>query len=477
MNAIDDCYKTLGLQSGASLQEVKVAYRQRVKLWHPDNFPHDNLQRQKGEETMKRLNRAYDILLEDLAKADPSVAKKKVSPEPYYHRGVARARAGDYKQAIEELTKAILIDSDYIDAYLYRGFLHEKIGQTIRAEKDFNKATKLKLEQTGYTERAPSNGTRAPSSPPVSADSSTSWQCVGTFQKHSDVVSSLAISPDGKFFVTGSYDQTLILWQLSTGRVLKTLKGHFDRIYCVAVSPDSKLIASSSGDKNVKLWKASSGEEIRTCGGWFGGHSERVLAVAFSPNKKKLISGSADRTVKIWQTRTGREIRTLKGYASAVVAIAVSPDGKVFASASLEKFVRIREMDGRLLRSLRADSEVWAIAFSPNNSAIAVGRADGCVTLWNWHNGEELKTLSRYRPLAASREANRISTLAFSPDGKTLASGSWDGQIRLWDWESGTMIAVLSGHSARLCAIAFSPDGKTLVSGSGDRTVKIWWRQ
>ncbi|MBD2578968.1 DnaJ domain-containing protein [Oscillatoria sp. FACHB-1406] len=470
MNAIDECYKTLGLHPGVSLQEVKVAYRQLVKRWHPDNFPHDDSQRRTAEETLKRINRAYDILTEDWADVTPPVAKKKVSPEPYYHRGVARAKSGYYKQAIDELTKAILIDSDYIDAYLYRGFLYEKIGQRIRAEKDFNKATKLKLERTGTAGETPSSTARAASPPPVSTEPSTSpWQCAGTFEKHSHTVSTISMSPDGKFFVTGSYDQTLVLWQLSTGRVLKTLKGHFDRIYCVAVSSDSKLIASSSGDKNVKLWKVSSGAEIRTCGGWFGGHSERVLAVAFSPSKKKLISGSGDCTVKIWQTRTGREIRTVKGYASAVVAIAVSPDGKVFASASLEKFLRIREMDGRLLRSLRADSEVWAIAFSPNNKAIAVGRADGCITLWNWHNGEELKTLSGHR--------DRVSSIAFSPDGKTLASGSWDGQIRLWDWESGTVAAVLSGHGGRVCAVAFSPDGKTLVSGGGDRTVKIWWRQ
>ncbi|MDY7012097.1 MAG: DnaJ domain-containing protein [Cyanobacteriota bacterium] len=466
MKPIADCYKTLGLKPGASSEEVKQAYRQLVKRWHPDNFPCDPHRQQKAEAKIKRINRAYEILKDYQPPTKANAPKKKADPKPYYQKGVELSKKHQYKPAIEELTKAVLIDPEYIDAYLYRGFLYEKIGQSIRAEKDFNKATHLKRQQTPYSDRAtPTTAPRTPTRPSPSPPSP--WNCVGTFEKHADVVTSVAISPDGKVLATGSYDQTIILWQLSSGRTLRTLKGHFDRVYCVAISPDSKLVASGSGDNNVKLWKISNGQELRTCGGWFGGHSQRVLSVAFAPHQRKLISGSADRTVKLWQIRTGQEIRTLKGYSGAVLTLAMNPDGKIFASAGSEKSLKLREIGGRLLRALRGNSILFSAAFSPDGQVLAAGARDGTIRLWDWARGEEAGSLKGHR--------DRVCSLTFSPDGKTLISGSWDRQIKLWDWEQSKEICTLTGHRDRVCSVAVSPDGKTLVSGSADKTVKIWW--
>jgi len=455
-------YKILGLTSGASPGEVKRAYRKLVKAWHPDNFPHSPQQRQKAEAKIKKINEAY----ESLKHFQPAIArapKRKVDPQPYYKQGVELARQNQYQQAIEELTKAILIDPDYIDAYLYRGFLYEKLGHSLRAEKDFNKATKLKLRTAATAPAQPP----PPRQPQPSPTESQPWVQAGSFQKHLGVVSCVAISPDGKTLVTGSYDQTLTLWQLSTGRVLHTLTGHGGKVYCVAIAPDGRTIASGSGDRSVRLWKLSTGRELRTCGGWLGSHSDRVLAVAFSPNRRKLVSGSADRAIKIWRVSSGKELRSLCGQAAAVVAAAISPDGKVLASGGLEKILRIREMNGRLIRSIRGQSKILAIAFSPDGKILAAGGFNGAIALWDWQTGEQVGTLNGH--------GDRISSLAFSADGNTLASGSWDRSIKLWDWEGRTERYTLNGHSDRVCAVAFSPDSRTLVSGSADRTVKIWW--
>jgi len=114
---------------------------------------------------------------------------------------------------------------------------------------------------------------------------------------HSHIVSSLAISADGKLLVSGSWDKTIKIWQLDTGELISTLKGHGDRVYAIALSPDGKIIASGSADKTIKLWHLQTGELLGT----FTGHDNTVTALAFTASGEMLVSGSLDKTIKIWQ--------------------------------------------------------------------------------------------------------------------------------------------------------------------------------
>lgn len=114
---------------------------------------------------------------------------------------------------------------------------------------------------------------------------------------HSHIVSSLAISADGKFLVSGSWDQTIKIWQLDTGKLIRTLKGHRDKVYAIALSPDEQIIASGSADQTIKLWHLETGELLGT----FAGHSNTVTALAFTTSGEILVSGSLDKTIKIWQ--------------------------------------------------------------------------------------------------------------------------------------------------------------------------------
>src|SRR5262245_10201635 len=86
--------------------------------------------------------------------------------------------------------------------------------------------------------------------------------------------------------------------------------GHQSSIETVAFSPDGKLIASGSIDRTIKLWDVATGRELRT----LSGHSDHVNSVAFSPDGKSVASGSWDRTIKLWDVATGRQLRTLSGH-------------------------------------------------------------------------------------------------------------------------------------------------------------------
>ncbi len=149
-------------------------------------------------------------------------------------------------------------------------------------------------------------------------------------------MSLLSFAP-GTSLNSSSGDNTVKLWNASTGKEITTLNGHSNEVWNVAFSPNGKTIASASGDNTVKLWNASTGKEITT----LNGHSNYVLGVAFSPDGKTIASASSDTTVKLWNTATGEEIITLNGHSSNVWGVAFSPNGKTIASASSDTTVKL----------------------------------------------------------------------------------------------------------------------------------------
>ena len=104
------------------------------------------------------------------------------------------------------------------------------------------------------------------------------------------LISSVAISPDSKRIVSGSWDTMIRVWDLESGRELRTLVGHSQNIRSVAISPDNKLIVSGFNDKTIKVWDLESGRELRT----LVGHREHITSVAISPDSARALYISSD---------------------------------------------------------------------------------------------------------------------------------------------------------------------------------------
>ncbi|XZN89367.1 MAG: CHAT domain-containing protein [Microcoleus sp.] len=308
------------------------------------------------------------------------------------------------------------------------------------------------------------------------------WKTEHTLTDHSDIIKSVAIHPDGQIFASCSLDQTIKVWNLTTGELLENLTEHSGGVTCVTFSSDGKTLASSSAnpDGTIKLWDTPTWQLKRTLKGddWV---VLSVWSIALTPNGKTLVSGHhADSTVKVWNLETGELRHTLRGHVWAVHDVAIAPDGNIMASGSFDSNIKLWNLHtGREIRNLNgpgdgpigwtrsffSDNIVYTVSFSPDGQTLASGGAKQPIKLWRLSSGEIKSNLTGH--------TDDVHAIAFSPDGKYLASGSADRTIRIWDLFTGEPIHTL-GHSDTVYCLAFSPDGQTLVSGSRDRTIKIW---
>ncbi|RYO39209.1 Vegetative incompatibility protein [Alternaria arborescens] len=255
---------------------------------------------------------------------------------------------------------------------------------------------------------------------------SEKWSaCLQTLEGHSDDVNSVAFSHDSTRLASASYDNTVKIWDASTGACLHTLEGHSSSVRSVAFSHDSTRLASASSDRTVKMWDASTGACLHT----LEGHSSSVNSVAFSHDSTRLASASWDRTVKIWDASTGACLHTLEGHSDDVSSVVFSHDSTRLASASGDRTVKIWDAStGACLHTLEGHSDdVNSVAFSHDSTRLASASYDRTVKIWDASTGACLHTLDVGKVLfhlSFDRNSSRLLTEIGSIDTQSLETSS-----------------------------------------------------
>ena len=294
-----------------------------------------------------------------------------------------------------------------------------------------------------------------------------------TLKKHSQTIAEngLRFNATGQLLASASYDGTAIIWQVSTGQPRLVLQGHTGRVLAVAFSPDSQTVLTGSEDKSLRLWSVATGKASAIV---LNGHNNKVFAAQFLGKGDYLLSGSDDRTLRLWDTRSGISLRLWQGHTSGIIQLATYAN-QLF-SASTDGTVRRWELALPYQQNLTLLNEPRSAAISPDLSTVAVGFANGGLSLYNPNTGLVLAQ-------QATAHNNVVKQLAFNRTGELLASGSFDYTAKIWRLKAGTAAkpewglqeqATLTGHTAAIHGLAFAPDSLSLATASYNGKIGLY---
>jgi len=311
-------------------------------------------------------------------------------------------------------------------------------------------------------------------------------------------VDAVAVTPDGRLVVGGSYKSIVRIWDLETGQS-RFFEAGTESIYRVAVTSDGRRAFSVDRIGTVRVWDLETGNSRL-----LRGYGDYVLAATVTPEGPRTISGGDDNITRVWDLETDRrrvcdelvrppavatpdgryvvgqhsrdrlrvwdlatgQSRALKvDHLEQPFAVAVTPDGRCAVSGN-EKILHVWDLQTGAARALQGHTDrITYVTVTPDGCRAVSGGNDRALRIWNLDTGDS-------RVLEAHNMMGNI--LVVTPDGRRGVSGtSPESNVRLWNLETGRS-RLLKGHFNLILDIAVTPDGRRAVTASNDHTLRVW---
>jgi WD40 repeat protein len=278
----------------------------------------------------------------------------------------------------------------------------------------------------------------------------------------------VALSSDGKWILAPDSLSTHVhLWELETGKKEVDFKGSVAGAYAVAFSPDGRWILSGGGrdeslpgqaeDDSVRLWDRTTGKEIRR----FEGHTSKVMTVQFSPDGKRILTGGCDSAARVWDVETGKQLHSFSNYffGTPETSLSFSPSGDHILMTTRPGAEILDARTGAVLCKIQVEEPGWhgfnSAEYSPDGRLVVTASADKTARLWDVQTGLEIRTLKGH--------ATFVLDASFSLDATQVVTASQDETMRIWNATTGAELKRLTNPGSVRFA-RFSDDGKRVVA-------------
>ncbi len=303
---------------------------------------------------------------------------------------------------------------------------------------------------------------QVPSEPPTYAQAPT--------------ITGLAYSPDGALLAVGGF-QEILLHKADGSSIEARLLGRADKIHSIDFSPDGRRLIAVGGTParfgELQVWDLELGEQVHS----YTATSDTLFAGDLSPDGTRAVFGAADKTVRMVDLASGEELFKAGHHEDWVLQAVFGVDGKRLVSIGRDRAAKLADAaTGAFLENVNfLRDKLYAIARHPLRDYVLIGGEDRVPYLYTMDRPRALKIADDSTLVREFEEQEgKIFALAFSPDGSRIAVGGVAGEVPVYDTESGERVATCTGHEGGIFVVAFHPDGSRVATGGFDGVVRVY---